>query len=1020
MESDEEYERRPRRRDKFRGERRDYNDRRERDERRRDDWQDRRAQVGRMSPTQMRNRNRTFRNEWTRRDFPDYDRGRQDRYSPPSRRNDISPPAKRQRRDWDNSGYGYDGGHGNQGYGGYRSNWGGGGGGGGGGGSGGGMMRSGQRGQYQGQGHGHGMDSEQGGRGESGSGSGQMLSFKQFLASQEDSIDDQEAVKKYNEYKLEFHKAQLSEFFLAHKDEEWFRTKYYPDECERQQAETEDAIDRRLCVFMEFFKKGDVDKVGLQSDRSEGVIRLLDSVVIRLEGGTDLDLSILDQPEPTRIGERERSVSESARPPKVEEKLQDSKKEEGEEDGEEVEKEEKKADVEDGEAESKETEEDKKTTEGEEGPTPPPPKDDDSKVSLPEPIPPPPAQDDEKKDEEEAEKEGDTGHQSKKRKRGKKRKRPRDQEYSDSESDISSSSGSSESEESDQEQEMQEPEPAPPGLESNTDKGASESDNKLEEGEAKEEGEEGEEGEGEKEEQEEGEKEPEQPKPRALHKTFSIFIRNVAPIIKKEEIVALCKRYKGFMRVALAEPQPDRNFQRHGWVTFDRTVNIKEICWNLSSIRLRDCELSPVVNRDLAHRIRAVSGISAHKVIVQADLKLAARLVQLMDSKHELFTGEPGWDARKQKAKEDKQKEKEEEKKKKEESEAAAAAATAGGDAEKGEKTEEGSIEEKEEPKPVKEEPREPLPARNPILENITDYLVEELSAEEEVLLGKKADGEEEGQEVGDVTFEKDEHLCKVLDRLLLYLRVVHSIDYYNCSVYGIEDEMPNRCGIMHCRGQNPPTRITQKDMENWQTNFENKLQPLMNIKAKMSDEELTKLGKKDQDLEVDKFIKANTKEMAKDKWLCPLSGKKFKGPEFVKKHIFNKHNDKIEAVKKEVLFFNNYLQDSARHRILESAKPKPAPSSSREGQGDQGHNGQRGGYHGYQQQSSYDGQRERQQQPLYTQNRGYSQQGRGGYDQGYGYSSQGPPQRQYQRRGDPRSIIQYRDLDAPDDSDFF
>lgn len=49
----------------------------------------------------------------------------------------------------------------------------------------------------------------------------QLLSFKQFLTTQEDNIDDQEAVKKYNEYKLEFKKGQLSDFFLAHKDEEW-------------------------------------------------------------------------------------------------------------------------------------------------------------------------------------------------------------------------------------------------------------------------------------------------------------------------------------------------------------------------------------------------------------------------------------------------------------------------------------------------------------------------------------------------------------------------------------------------------------------------------------------------------------------------------------------------------------------------------------------------------------------------------------------------------------------------------
>lgn len=52
---------------------------------------------------------------------------------------------------------------------------------------------------------------------------------------------------------------------------------------------------------------------------------------------------------------------------------------------------------------------------------------------------------------------------------------------------------------------------------------------------------------------------------------------------------------------------------------------------------------------------------------------------------------------------------------------------------------------------------------------------------------------------------------------------------------------------------------------------------------------------------EVEKFVTANTQELAKDKWLCPLSGKKFKGPEFVRKHIFTKHNEKIEEVKKEV-----------------------------------------------------------------------------------------------------------------------
>lgn len=48
-----------------------------------------------------------------------------------------------------------------------------------------------------------------------------MMTFKQFLAGQDDSVDDMEAVKKFNEYKLEFKRQQINDFFLAHKDEEW-------------------------------------------------------------------------------------------------------------------------------------------------------------------------------------------------------------------------------------------------------------------------------------------------------------------------------------------------------------------------------------------------------------------------------------------------------------------------------------------------------------------------------------------------------------------------------------------------------------------------------------------------------------------------------------------------------------------------------------------------------------------------------------------------------------------------------
>lgn len=51
-----------------------------------------------------------------------------------------------------------------------------------------------------------------------------MMTFKSFLATQEDTITDEEAIKRYNDYKLEFRRQQLNEFFVAHKDEEWYVT----------------------------------------------------------------------------------------------------------------------------------------------------------------------------------------------------------------------------------------------------------------------------------------------------------------------------------------------------------------------------------------------------------------------------------------------------------------------------------------------------------------------------------------------------------------------------------------------------------------------------------------------------------------------------------------------------------------------------------------------------------------------------------------------------------------------------
>ena len=53
----------------------------------------------------------------------------------------------------------------------------------------------------------------------------------------------------------------------------------------------------------------------------------------------------------------------------------------------------------------------------------------------------------------------------------------------------------------------------------------------------------------------------------------------------------------------------------------------------------------------------------------------------------------------------------------------------------------------------------------------------------------------------------------QVLERLLWYLRLVHSLDYYNGMVFPSEDNMPHRCGIFTVRSK-LPLSITTEDCE--------------------------------------------------------------------------------------------------------------------------------------------------------------------------------------------------------------
>lgn len=66
-------------------------------------------------------------------------------------------------------------------------------------------------------------------------------------------------------------------------------------------------LQNRLNVFLELLEQGELDKVSVDVDKTEKLIRLLDTVVIKLEGGTDEDLKALDEPVSRPVDANEKS-----------------------------------------------------------------------------------------------------------------------------------------------------------------------------------------------------------------------------------------------------------------------------------------------------------------------------------------------------------------------------------------------------------------------------------------------------------------------------------------------------------------------------------------------------------------------------------------------------------------------------------------------------------------------------------------------------------------------------------------
>lgn len=220
----------------------------------------------------------------------------------------------------------------------------------------------------------------------------------------------------------------------------------------------------------------------------------------------------------------------------------------------------------------------------------------------------------------------------------------------------------------------------------------------------------------------------------------------------------------------------------------------------------------------------------------------------------------------------------------------------------------------------------------NPLLVNLEECLALHLrellesGREPGKPLGKKEARREEGASL----VERDEELTRVLDRLIIYLRIVHSVDYYGAQNYEEEDLQPRRLGMITMRGE-PSRRGSAKALQAYIRRFESGLAGLVPNEKRLASEHVELLGKREPETECDRFIDANVIIVGDGMSRCTICHKRFTTHEYAAMHMRERHKDKLEEVKWVVVTFNNYLADPNRPSDADFSAAAPQPSNDDE-----------------------------------------------------------------------------------------
>ncbi|CAJ0939173.1 unnamed protein product, partial [Mesorhabditis belari] len=350
-----------------------------------------------------------------------------------------------------------------------------------------------------------------------------------------------------------------------------------------------------------------------------------------------------------------------------------------------------------------------------------------------------------------------------------------------------------------------------------------------------------------------------------IERYASIIIRCIPSTMTAIELKEVCERCPGFIRLHLNPAQSETNWTRKAIAAFKQNVDLKDVCLGINNIKVKGGELVAYANSESGERVRVSHPFINHKETALRFLHYALKILAVFDKKFGFFSTEDenvDFDSQLNELRKD----------------------LALGTDFVGKST-----------NPLIEKLRVRIPGR--IKDETMHDIVDKMPSSSEIV------------------FERDDNLLSSLDEIVFYLRVVYSFDLFDRIYYDDEDSLPNNMELFHIRNRDPPNNEGEmKTMKRgarkiFEQEAQKHLEAFFTARC-ISETRLIAYGLLDPEVAVEEMIVANTVKLSDEKWLCPLSGKKFKGPEFIKKHIQSKHAEAIDEARADSLYYNNYLCD--------------------------------------------------------------------------------------------------------------